>query len=204
MTSAVRTRALALIGLVLAAGLGAVTEEPVVHDARALVDGVLELATCDWTRDGARVTWEQDGDIVPLASIERGTRWTTVFSTAEGYQARLDLRHVGGPDGFLFEVLLDGQTLTPVRDAWRPTRRPLASDLGSVWLGPGRHLIEFIAREQAVGALHLGQLRVRRLGSVPEPPGEGDVEGAEAQEPVEDDDSDDADASGDAEDTEGR
>lgn len=138
-------------------------DTPVRHDAAPLVDGAVDLAGCDWTKDGARVTWEQDGDVVPLSSDGRGTRWATVFATEEGFQARLSLQWVGGPDGYLYELQVDGQRVPPARDAWRPTRRPITSDLGSVWLGPGRHLVEFIAREQSQGAIHVHRLLVERL-----------------------------------------
>ena len=55
--------------------------------------------------------------------------------------------------------MLDGQTVRPVRDGWRPTARALRNDLGPVWLGAGEHLLEFIAREDAPDAV----LRVAAL-----------------------------------------
>jgi hypothetical protein len=92
-------------------------------------------------------------------------RWACEFSTDAGATRRLQLGWRGGPEGLLFEVVLDGVRLSPPRDAWRPTPRALRSDLGPVWLGRGAHLLELVAREQppeggarlAVGSLELAE-----------------------------------------------
>ena len=111
-----------------------------------------------------------EGDLVELTFYTVGgswPRWSTVFSTPDddAFMARLSLEWEGGPGGALFEVVLDGRRLSPPRDAWRPTDRPLVSDLGPAWLGPGRHLLEFVLRERSVpSTLRLRRLHAERLG----------------------------------------
>lgn len=101
---------------------------------------------------------------VRLAFSERGVRWAMQWSSSEAFTARLALEWIPGPDGALFEVVLDGQRLSPARDGWRPSAREVTSDLGPVWLGAGGHLLEFVAREQSPdAALHLRALVLERL-----------------------------------------
>ena len=107
------------------------------------------------------------GALVTLPCIARGVRWATSFDTESGRMSRLSLDWAGGPDGLLFEVVVDGQRLLPARDAWRPSPRGLRSDLGSLWLGPGGHLFEIVAREQPAGpsAVRLASLEVEWLSN---------------------------------------
>jgi hypothetical protein len=101
---------------------------------------------------------------VRLPFTERGVRWATEFSSGAPGSVRLALEWEPGPDGLVFEVVLDGTRLSPARDGWRPSPRALTSDLGPAWLGPGAHLLEFVAREQAPdSALHLRALLLERL-----------------------------------------
>jgi hypothetical protein len=116
---------------------------------------VVDLAAAAWTRDGLApeaappvLPVTNAPSLVELAFPEPGTRWACEFSTDVAATRRLELRWQGAPDGLLFEVVLDGQRLSPPRDGWRPTARALRSDLGSVWLGSGAHLLEFVAREK--------------------------------------------------------
>ena len=133
---------------------------------------VVDLAAAAWTRDGlppdaAPPVLPMPGapSQVELAFPKLGTRWACEFSTDAPATRRLALSWQGAPDGLLFEVVLDGQRLSPPRDAWRPTARTLHSDLGSVWLGRGAHLLEFVAREKPpappgrlrLAALELGE-----------------------------------------------
>jgi hypothetical protein len=123
------------------------------------------LAGATWTKDSMPVpppviTGEGADALVTLPLATRGERWGMLFRTDEAATARLVLDHRGGPDGVLYEVVLDGQRLTPARDAWRPSPRDLATDLGPVWLGAGGHLLEFVAREQPSGS---AALRLRAL-----------------------------------------
>lgn len=127
-----------------------------------------DLAHATWTLDGsappaapAVLAPEGAAPRVELPFTRSGQRWACEFSTPAPATRRLALEWTGAPDGLLFELVLDGQRLAPPRDAWRPTPRTLASDLGGVWLGGGAHLLEFVAREQppAAGAvLRLGAL----------------------------------------------
>ena len=105
--------------------------------------------------------------LVTLPLDARGARWATTFQTDAGRMARLLLDWSGGPDGVLLEVVVDGQRLLPARDAWRPSPRALRTDLGSLWLGPGGHLFEIVAREKpaAPSAVRLAALEVEWLGS---------------------------------------
>lgn len=118
------------------------------------------LAGAEWTRDSRpapppAVVGKTAGAFVTLPCAARGQRWATTFRTARPGTARLVLDHRGGPDGLLYEVVLDGQRLTPARDAWRPSPRDLRTELGPQWLGEGTHLLEFVAREEPVGAAAL-------------------------------------------------
>jgi hypothetical protein len=144
----------------------------------AAPDLAVDLGRASWTRNGVspsvapRVTVaaDKDGDgraLVSLPCDDRGVRWATTFETGAGRMARLTLDWNGAPDGLLFEVVVDGQRLQPSRDAWRPSPRALRTDLGSLWLGPGGHLFEIVAREQPVApsAVHLAALEVEWLGS---------------------------------------
>lgn len=109
------------------------------------------------TEDGADRT--DKGKRVHLPVDEMGVRWSTVFSTRSPETHRLYLSWDPGPAGLLFEILIDGERQPPPRDGWRPTSRHLVSDLGSRWLGGGRHLLEFIAREN----VEHGELVIRSL-----------------------------------------
>jgi hypothetical protein len=131
--------------------------------------GVLspELARGGWTNDGMpapppAVAGAAPDELVTLPMRARGERWATVFETASPGTARLLLDLRGGPDGLLYEVVLDGLRLTPARDAWRPSARDLRLDLGPQWLGQGGHLLEFVARERPAGTavLHLRALEL--------------------------------------------
>lgn len=134
----------------------------------------IDLAHSTWTRnavapsDAPRVSAEPGGQpLVELPCDAKGLRWATSFDTDVGRMARLDLQWCGAPDGLLFEVVLDGQRLQPARDAWRPTPRALTSDLGSLWVGPGGHLLEIVVREQpmAPSSVRLSALRLEWLGA---------------------------------------
>ncbi|HEX5010282.1 MAG TPA: hypothetical protein VFY71_07765 [Planctomycetota bacterium] len=133
---------------------------------------VVDLAGAAWTRDGRApdaappvLSAPDTPSLVELSFPKPGTRWACEFSTDEAATCRLALSWQGGPEGLLFEVVLDGQRLSPPRDGWRPTRRGLRSDLGSVWVGRGAHLLEFVAREKPpapparlrLAALELGE-----------------------------------------------
>ena len=118
----------------------------------------VDLAHAAWTRQGeapeaapAVVAADGAAAVVELPFDAAGVRWACEFSTAEASTRRLALRWRGAPDGGLFEVVLDGQRLSPPRDGWRPSPRELVSDLGGVWLGRGVHLFEVVAREDPVG-----------------------------------------------------
>ena len=142
---------------------------------RLAPDARLDLARASWTRNGRApepppaVAAREGGDraLVTLPIDARGVRWATTFPTESGRMARLALDWDGGPDGVLLEFVLDGQRLLPARDAWRPSPRPLHTDLGSLWLGPGGHLFEIVAREQpaAPSAVRVAALEVEWLGS---------------------------------------
>jgi hypothetical protein len=158
--------------LLLGALLLAAAAPPAVADPR------IDLARSTWTRNGvppdsspavapaAESAAAPDRALVALPCDSKGVRWATHFDTERGRMARLTLEWTGGPDGLLFEVVIDGQRLLPPRDAWRPSPRELASDLGPLWLGPGGHLFEIVAREQpaAPSAVRLAALEVEWLG----------------------------------------
>lgn len=128
---------------------------------------LVPLGTADWARNGEPVPdlerEEVDGEArVRLPFDGMGVRWSTVFRTEGAATRRLFLSWDPGPDGLLFEVLLDGERQPPPRDGWRPTSRHLVSDLGPRWLGDGEHLLEFISREKVErGALALRSLELR-------------------------------------------
>lgn len=117
---------------------------------------VFDLDGLAWTapRGGASL-----GSALPMT--RRGDRWLHEFEVDRAGTARLELDWSPGPDGMLVELLLDGQRLDPPRDAWRPTPRRVLADLGSRWLGPGRHLLEIVCREQRAGVLDVHALVVR-------------------------------------------
>ena len=158
-------RRLALGALLVAAAAGGAT--------RLLPDTRIDLARASWTRNGRTppsppdVAASADRALVTLPVDARGVRWATSFDTESGRMARLALDWSGGPDGLLLEVVIDGQRLLPARDAWRPSPRALHTDLGSLWLGPGGHLFEIVAREKpaAPSAVRLAALEVEWLGS---------------------------------------
>ncbi len=139
---------------------------------------VISLASAEWTRNGVPVDGlarehltksAQEPGAPPLRvrlPVDgRGVRWATVFSTVAAGTHRLQLDWEPGPEGMLFEILLDGERVSPARDAWRPSRRHLRTDLGPRWLGAGAHLIEFIAREEvSQGELVLRSLDLRAPG----------------------------------------
>ena len=149
------SRALLLLALLLA---------PAPREAPSV-----DLAHARWTRNGAApaVAPVVSGEpaVVELPFDAAGVRWACEFRTEAEATRRLQLGWRGGPDGLLFELVLDGTRLSPPRDAWRPTQRALRSDLGPVWLGKGAHLLELVAREQppevgarlAVSSLELGE-----------------------------------------------
>ncbi|MGQ0553103.1 MAG: hypothetical protein ACT4PU_07770 [Planctomycetota bacterium] len=118
----------------------------------------IDLSTAEWTLDGRlpEPTPSAAGEAglrTQHLPIDRmGRRWAVVLEAAAVGSARLHLDFAGDPAGLLFEVQLDGQRLLPLIDGWRPAAKPLAADLGTVWLGPGPHLLEFVAREQPAGA----------------------------------------------------
>ena len=126
-------------------------------------DTTVDLAAATWQRNGIDAEAPVADGVAELPTEAMGTRWATVFDTDDGYRARLKLHWVGAPDGLLFEVIVDGARLSPPRDGWRPTERELVSDLGSVWLGPGEHLLEFVAREETTGTVRVRRLVVERL-----------------------------------------
>jgi hypothetical protein len=99
----------------------------------------------------------------------RGDRWLYEFDVDQAGTARLELDWTPGPTGMLVELLLAGQRLGPPRDAWRPTPRRVLADLGSRWLGPGRHLLEIVCREQSPGLVVVHELVVRPPRIAPEP-----------------------------------
>jgi hypothetical protein len=129
----------------------------------------IDLAHASWTRNGvpppAAPAVAGEPAAAELAFDAPGVRWACEFGTEAAQTRRLQLDWRGAPDGLLFEVVLDGVRLSPPRDGWRPSPRALRSDLGSVWLGRGAHLLEFVAREQPaeggarlrVAALELGE-----------------------------------------------
>lgn len=146
----------------------------------AVLVGALNLPAQDWqvlqSVDLAASAWLRNGEAQPQLQVDegppalvhlvfdaRGVRWSTEFSTSEPATFRLLLDWTADDDGLLFELVLDGERLSPPRDGWRPGRRRLLSDLGSRWLGAGRHLLEFVAREQPAGLaqLHLTELQLR-------------------------------------------
>jgi hypothetical protein len=158
----------------LAAGalLAALALAAAAPPAPAPVPASVDLARAAWMLDGRPppaappVLAQQDAPMLAeLAFTRMGQRWACEFTTDAPQTRRLALRWQGAPDGLLFEVVLDGQRLSPPRDGWRPSPRPLASDLGGVWLGAGAHLLEFVAREKTpaegarlrVAALELGE-----------------------------------------------
>ncbi len=131
----------------------------------------VDLAHAPWQLDGRPADGAvvepaaQAGgdDIVYLPCPKRDARWTCEFTTDEAFTARVYLDWRPGPDGLLFEMLLDGRRLSPPRDGWRPAPRDLRSDLGSAWLGRGSHLFEVLPREAAPrGALRLRALLLQR------------------------------------------
>ena len=138
----------------------------------------VDLGRASWTRNGVlpavapvvTAAADRNGDghaLVSLPCETLGVRWATTFETGAGRMARLTLDWQGAPDGLLLEVVVDGQRLQPARDAWRPSPRALRTDLGPLWLGPGGHLFEIVAREKpgAPAAVHLAALEVEWLGS---------------------------------------
>jgi hypothetical protein len=134
-----------------------------VADDGAPAERRIDLAAAPWTRDGVAAEAQATGT-PPAAHLpfpQRGVRWATRFRTAGADTARLLLDWSPGPDGLLFEIVLDGVRLTPARDGWRPGARAVTTDLGAAWLGDGDHLLEFVAREEApAAALHLHALRL--------------------------------------------
>ena len=160
--------------------LGALLVAVAAGGATGLAPARIDLARSSWTRNGRApesppaVTPEgeaardgHDRALVTLPLDARGVRWATTFDTESGRMARLALDWAGGPDGLLLEVVIDGQRLLPARDSWRPSPRALHTDLGSLWLGPGGHLFEIVAREKpaAPSAVRLEALEVEWLGS---------------------------------------
>ena len=166
----------AALGALLLLGLGAGAPDQVVDLARAswTRDGVLPAIAPaverDVDRDGRDDGTDDDGSgraLVRLPCGTGGVRWATTFETAQGRMTRLTLDWNGAPDGLLFEVVVDGQRLQPARDAWRPSPRALRTDLGSLWLGPGGHLLEIVPREEAgaPASVRVAALEVEWLGS---------------------------------------
>jgi hypothetical protein len=153
-----------LLALLLATALPAWPAPGVAGD-------IVTLAAAGWSVDGLEpetppaVEGLDEQAAVRLPFARRNVRWATQFETVEPGTARLVLHWRGGPDGLLHEVVLDGQRLPPPRDGWRPSSRDLSTDLGSRWLGEGRHLLEFVAREQAApdACLRLRALELRWL-----------------------------------------
>jgi len=160
--------------------LGALLVAVAAGGATGLAPAHIDLARSSWTRNGRApesppaVTAPEgeaarggsDRPLVTLPLDARGVRWATTFDTESGRMARLALDWDGGPDGLLLEVVIDGQRLLPARDSWRPSPRALHTDLGSLWLGPGGHLFEIVAREKpaAPSAVRLAALEVEWLG----------------------------------------
>lgn len=137
--------------------------DPALREARP-DDRRIDLAAAAWERDGEPADPLARQGRVELPCTARGTRWTTVFTTSRHDTWRAILELDAGPDGPLYEVVLDGRRLRPTRDAWRPTPRRVRVDLGSVWLGGGRHLLELVAREEREdAALRPRALVLRRL-----------------------------------------
>lgn len=126
----------------------------------------VDLSARPFQRDGvpsaeARIDGEGDARTVRLPVDGAGVRWSTTFDTEASGTSRLFLDWTPGPDGFLFEIVLDGERLPPPRDGYRPTERRLVSDLGPRWLGRGSHRIEFVCREKVeMGALRVHALRL--------------------------------------------
>ena len=136
---------------------------PVVSEQASTVD----LYSAEWSRNGdvvenlliEEVGREGEGKRVRLPVDGTGVRWSTVFSTESPGTHRLFLSWDPGSTGLLFEILIDGERQPPPRDGWRPTSRHLVSDLGPRWLGEGKHLLEFIAREN----VEQGEMVIRSL-----------------------------------------
>ena len=160
-----------LLGLALLAGLASVATRTQAREQARADTPVIDLAAAAWTRDGKAPApppaTEGGGaaDALPLHVVlpmpASGVRWATNFETDAAATVRLELAWVGGPDGLLHEIVLDGEPLSPARDGWRPTPRALVADLGARWLGAGGHLLEFVAREQCpAGGLRLVSLRL--------------------------------------------
>jgi hypothetical protein len=145
----------------------------------------VDLAHGAWTRNGVEPearpivveaglrppgTVNEPGEVPPAPHVvlpfdAAGVRWAHVFHTEEAAMMRLELEWRPGPEGALFEVVLDGQRLRPPRDGWRPTERGVRTDLGAIWLGAGGHLLEFVSREAADAAeLRLCALRLEARG----------------------------------------
>lgn len=125
---------------------------------------VIEFVPAAWDYNAERIetvvlAGPEEDPAVLLTLQQLGDRWSTTFSTEAPATWRLALEWEPGPEGLLIEIMLDGEPLPPLRDAWRPTPRRLSADLGPRWLGRGEHLIEFVAREER----HDGALRLRRL-----------------------------------------
>jgi hypothetical protein len=166
-----------LLALVIAL-LGGWLPAPTVQDEVQRVD----LAHASWTRNGeqpeVRPTVIEAGLRPPGAEPApgqaphvvlpfdgAGVRWAQVFSIPEAAMMRMELEWRPGPDGALFEVIVNGQRLRPARDGWRPTERGVRTDLGAMWLGQGNHLLEFVSREEVDAAdLRLCALRLARRG----------------------------------------
>ena len=131
---------------------------------------VVLLGDAPWSRNGELVEDlvrdTVDGEPRVFLPVNgTGVRWSTVIRTQGAATYRLLLSWDPGPDGLLFEVLIDGERHPPPRDGWRPSSRHLMSDLGPRWLGDGDHLLEFIAREDVdAGTLVFRQLELRVLG----------------------------------------
>ena len=160
-----------LLGCLLLAALLPLRPTPAAR-APAVADApVVDLAGASWTLDGEPpatppVTAGGGPDdalprhvLLPMPASNR--RWAMRFGTDAAGTVRLGLEWVGAPDGLLYEIVLDGEPLSPARDAWRPTPRALSADLGARWLGAGGHLLEFVARERSAdGCLRLVSLRL--------------------------------------------
>jgi len=177
VTRALRALAAASLAPLLAAALAAPAAAP-APGPRAPADQRVDLTQVKWRLDdrrAANVTVEPApptvaaqhppaGDVVRLPCPKRDARWTCEFTTEDAFTARLMLDWRASPEGLLFELMLDGRRLSPARDGWRPTPRDLQSDLGSAWVGRGRHLLEVLPRESVPGgALRLRALELRRL-----------------------------------------
>ncbi len=118
----------------------------------------VELGSAEWRRNGSAAEPARHADGVELDFDQQGIRWAVIFETGAEGMVRLGLDWDPGPDGLLFEVVLDGRRLSPSRDGWRPAPKRLTTDLGPAWLGAGRHLLEFVSREQTRGAFGLRRL----------------------------------------------